>query len=365
MCSPSPPPSPDYRGAAIEQGTANKETAIAQSMLNNPNVVNPLGTQSWSGGEDGSRPTLTQTFSPQEQALYDQSSLTKGLLGGLSIQGARGLEGVVGKNLDFSGMPASPGDSSATRDKVFDSMMSRVNEDYGVKSDDMNSNLIASGLRPGSKAYDDAQFQLTRGQNDARQQAMIASGAEAQRDFGMDTQLRKDSIAEMLAGRQTPLNEITALMSGSQVSNPFAIPGAAQNTQIAPAPLFAGAQAQGQWDQNMFNQQQQSSNAQMSGLMSLGASGIGAYGAMNAAPMVLAGSDRRIKQDIRRIGDHPLGIGIYKFKYIPEYRDTWGHGDRVGVMAQELMEVMPEAVVTMPTGYMAVRYDMIGGVPHG
>lgn len=32
-------------------------------------------------------------------------------------------------------------------------------------------------------------------------------------------------------------------------------------------------------------------------------------------------------------------------------------------MAQELAEVMPEAVVTMPNGYLGVRYEMIVGRP--
>ena len=45
--SPSPPPAPDYRGAAIEQGQANKAAAIAQSRLNNPNVISPYGTQTY------------------------------------------------------------------------------------------------------------------------------------------------------------------------------------------------------------------------------------------------------------------------------------------------------------------------------
>lgn len=341
MCAPSPPPPPNYEAAAVAQGTANKDAAIASSMLNNPNVVNPYGTQTFAGGENGGRPTLTQTFSPEQQRLYNQSVQSKELLGGLGVQGATALQGVVGKNLDLSGAPAAPGGAQQSRDDVIKAMMSRVNEDYGVKSDDQNSNLIAAGIRPGSKAYDDAQFQLTRGQNDARQQAIIAGGGEAQRDFNLNTQARKDAIAEILAQRQTPLNEINALMSGSQVSNPFAVPAIAQNANIAPPPLYNAAQQAGQYGTDIYNSQVANNNAMMGGVGNMGLS----------AAMLYKNSDRRLKSNIVRIGDHPLGIGIYAY-------DIDGRRD-VGVMADEVLTVRPEAVMTMPNGFMAVDYGRL------
>ena len=271
----SSPPPPDYTGAAVAQGAANKESAIASSRLNNPNVVNPYGTQTWTeNGVDG-RPTLTQTLSPEEQALYNQSVETKGLLGDLGTSGATALKDVIGQNLDLSGAPAAPGSAEQTRKNAFDAIMSRVNEDTTGQRDQRNSELIAAGIRPGTKAYDDAQNQISRQYNDARQQAILASGQEGQRDFNMDTQARKDSIAETLLGRQTPLNEINALMSGSQVSNPFAMPGAAQNTNIAPAPLFGAAQAQYGANMDQYNSKQAGNSNMMGGLFSLGSAAMG------------------------------------------------------------------------------------------
>lgn len=276
MCSPSPPPAPDYAGAATAQGIANKEAAIASSRLNNPNVINPYGTQTWEESGAEGRPTLTQTFSPEQQALYESSMQTKGLLGELGTQGAESLKGIIGNQLDLSGAPAAPGSAEQTRKSAYDAIMSRVNEDTTGQRDQRNSELIAAGIRPGTKAYDDAQNLISRQYNDARQQAMLASGQEAQRDFGMDTQRRKDAIAELLMGRQTPLNEINALMSGSQVSNPFAVPGAAQNANVAPAPLFGAAQAQYGADMNQYNAGQAQNAAMMGGLFSLGGAALGA-----------------------------------------------------------------------------------------
>jgi hypothetical protein len=71
-------------------------------------------------------------------------------------------------------------------------------------------------------------------------------------------------------------------------------------------------------------------------------------------------SDRRLKENIIRVGDHPLGIGLYLFDYKSEFKDECGYGRRFGVMADEVEKVMPSAVITYPDGYRAVNYEMIG-----
>lgn len=71
-------------------------------------------------------------------------------------------------------------------------------------------------------------------------------------------------------------------------------------------------------------------------------------------------SDRMTKQNIVRIGVHPLGIGIYLFDYKPEYRERHGRGRQFGVMADEVERVMPEAVSEHPDGYKMVNYGMLG-----
>jgi len=71
-------------------------------------------------------------------------------------------------------------------------------------------------------------------------------------------------------------------------------------------------------------------------------------------------SDLGLKENIVRIGEHPLGIGLYLFDYKPAIRDQWGHGRQFGVMAQEVETVMPEAVSAHPDGYKLVDYEMLG-----
>lgn len=70
-------------------------------------------------------------------------------------------------------------------------------------------------------------------------------------------------------------------------------------------------------------------------------------------------SDRRTKENVVRVGEHPLGIGIYLFDYKIPYRDRYGHGRQLGVMADEVEAVMPHAVAVHPLGYKTVDYAML------
>jgi endosialidase-like protein len=65
-------------------------------------------------------------------------------------------------------------------------------------------------------------------------------------------------------------------------------------------------------------------------------------------------SDRRLKTDIVRVGTHPDGFGLYRFRYI------WGGEPKVGVMAQEVQSVRPAAVVRGEDGFLRVDYQALG-----
>jgi hypothetical protein len=75
-------------------------------------------------------------------------------------------------------------------------------------------------------------------------------------------------------------------------------------------------------------------------------------------------SERRVKENIVRIGDHPLGFGLYLFDYRPEYRPQWGQGRQFGVMIDEIERVMPEAVSMHPDGYKRVDHSLLGIYQH-
>ena len=65
-------------------------------------------------------------------------------------------------------------------------------------------------------------------------------------------------------------------------------------------------------------------------------------------------SDTRLKRDIAQVGELDNGIGLYRYRYL------WSDTIYVGVMAQEVAAVMPEAVQRGADGYMRVDYARLG-----
>ena len=61
-----------------------------------------------------------------------------------------------------------------------------------------------------------------------------------------------------------------------------------------------------------------------------------------------------LKHDITLLGHLDNGLGFYRFSYVGSERAY------VGVMAQEVQAVMPEAVVRGRDGYLRVFYDKLG-----
>jgi hypothetical protein len=184
---------------------------------------------------------------------------------------------------------------------------------------------------------------LAQNQSIAAQQQQLQNAAQIQQfnqalqtgQFG-NTALQQ-SFQQQLALRNQPINEISALMSGAQVNAPQF--QGYQGANVAAAPVFGAAQATGDFAQRNYQNQVGAYNARM-----------GLYGSLaNTAGMFF--SDRRLKSNIVRVGTHPRGIGVYEY-------DIFGQRQR-GVMADEVKQVLPEAVVTHPSGYQMVNYGLL------
>lgn len=79
----------------------------------------------------------------------------------------------------------------------------------------------------------------------------------------------------------------------------------------------------------------------------------GGGGATGAGASNIFGSDIRIKKNIRRIGETLMGIPTYIFSYV------WEEIERIGVMAQDVEKLIPEAVLTNDQGIKFVNYDLV------
>jgi hypothetical protein len=65
-------------------------------------------------------------------------------------------------------------------------------------------------------------------------------------------------------------------------------------------------------------------------------------------------SDIRLKRDIVEVGQLPDGLHLYRYRYL------WSDTVYVGVMAQEVLTIAPDAVVRGDDGYLRVDYGRLG-----
>ena len=323
MCSDAPvaPSAPDYTGAAVAQGQANIDAARVSAKLSNPNIVGPYGSQNIT--YDGDQPTVTQTLNPNAQATLQSQQATQKALADLGLQGTTTAQNVMGQAFQPTGGPlqtslAAPGAIQSSYDMSGlarmpvnagttgqEAIMARLQPALAQQRSMKETQLRNQGLVAGGEAYDADMRNLGYQENDARsqavlqgigldtaarsqgfgelqQQANLANTAQAQvqnqglqsAQFGNAAQ--QAELQRQLALRQQPLNEITGLMSGSQIQLPQFQQYSGQN--VAPAPTFAATQAQAQNAMNQYGIQQAGANAQTAGLYGLGGSALGGLG---------------------------------------------------------------------------------------
>ncbi|HET8972317.1 MAG TPA: tail fiber domain-containing protein [Pseudolabrys sp.] len=65
-------------------------------------------------------------------------------------------------------------------------------------------------------------------------------------------------------------------------------------------------------------------------------------------------SDSRLKRDIVALERLPNGLQLYRYRYV------WSPTVYVGVIAQEVKEVAPAAVIRGGDGYLRVDYRQLG-----
>jgi hypothetical protein len=156
---------------------------------------------------------------------------------------------------------------------------------------------------------------------------------------------RDRATQDALLQRQTPLNEFSALTSGSQVSQP--------NFVNTPQPGVQAVDVAGIYNNN-YAQQSAQYNAMIGGL-----AGIGGAVAKAGIPAAFPTSDRRAKKNVHKLGSLAKGINLYEFEYKPNVIADGGLR-HIGAMAQEVEKEIPEAVhENADTGYKSVDYNRV------
>lgn len=323
-----------------------------------------------------------------------------------NFSGVTGLQTDAGVNSDLGSGYATTysgaDDFSADRQRYEDALWQRTAGDRASADADMRSTLANKGIREGSDAWNAEMERMGRQNTDARLATIMAGGQEQQRmvdmarqaaEFGNNSLLargqfqnaanlagaefgnnalmqqwqtgmaaqqaqnqaaaseasfgnnaRQQGVSEAFALRNQPLNEITALLSGSQVSNPAQMSGATPQTSVA------GTDLSGLVQQDYANRMNAYQN-QMGGLFGLGGSILGAAGSAGGFGALF--SDERLKVDVQRVGATDGGLPIYTYRY------AWGGPVQMGVMAQDVEKVDPAAVSTHASGFKMVDYARV------
>jgi hypothetical protein len=302
-------------------------------MMGNVNQVTPTGnlnydqtgTYTWNDPYTGKTydiPTFTatQTPSPEQAALQKTNTQAQQNLSTLARDQSSFLQDYLGKPADLS--------NEAVSKSLFDLGRKRLDPMFADQRSAMEADLANKGIMIGSKAYDTAVGQQGQRENDAYNQLILSGQGQA--------------FQQAAAARNQPINEITALLSGSQVSQPNYV---STNMPTIPTTDVAGL-INKNYDQQLgvanFNAQQAAQKNAMTqsvlgGLFGLGAAGVYKY------------SDRRLKKDIVALGKIN-GVPIYTYQYV------WGGSQEIGVMAQDIAPIYPSAVVDTPSGFKAVNY---------
>ena len=347
MCAPSAPAAPDYKGAAESTASSQRVNqytpygSLEYSMV--PGTGTPAQTsttggsagyyrpaQPGEGGEGGdvwvpgtagtttttpgvdARWQSNMTLTPEAQKTLDSQMRVSSGLGAITENQLGAVEQQYSQPMNLQSV-------QDVADKSYSAQTARLDPAWAQREDMERTRLANQGLSSGGEAYGNAMRDFGQQRNDAYQQANLAAIQTMPQTYQLES-----------AAYNQPLNALNALRTGAQVNNPQ-FGGAGQPTN------YAGAAAQqGQHNQAVYGADVSSANSNNAAMAAI------------AAAMM---SDRRLKRNIVRVGTHPLGIGIYEYDIFDRHE--------YGVMADEVLTVMPEAVVQHPSGYMMVNYGRL------
>lgn len=316
------PKAPDPEKTAAAQGSWNSFTAQQQQQMNMVGQNSPWGSlayeqtgTSWVTDPNGKRveiPSFTAntTLTPEQQAIYDQSQAADLNLATIANEQSGKIGELLNNPFEYTNRDAE--------NWAYDLASSRILPQQEQNRKALETQLVNKGLRPGTPGWDSEMSRLTMANTDQQNQLALTG--------------RQMGFNEALAQRNQPLNEIIGLMSGTQIQNPNATFAQSPQSQVS------GVDYTGLVN-NKYNAEMQAYNAKTGALGGLFGAGLSLF------------SDRRLKTNIRRVGQTDEGQSIYTYTYVS------GGPTHMGVMAQETPE---KAVSVDPTsGFLMVDYSRV------
>lgn len=251
--SPSPPPAPDYTGAANATAQGNLEAARAAANANRVNQYTPYGSLIYQ--HDASQgPDLgwsaTQTLSPAQQQLLEQQNRTSIALGGLADRGLGYVSNALSNTPTMASLPRSMVNADQTGQEA---LMARFQPMIEQQDKALRAQLANQGIMEGSEAFTNAMRTQQMSNNDMRAQAAL---------HGIDVgnQAQQQALQIQTALQNQPVNMLNAVRTGSQVTNPtFA--GTPQQATTSGADMMGAVSGLANYRQGLYNSDVATTNA--------------------------------------------------------------------------------------------------------
>lgn len=225
------PPPPDYAGAANATAAGNLEASKYATKANRADQYTPYGSSTWQNiGDDRWAQSINLT--PEGQALLDQQNKTSANLSGLqdtAFQGVKAQQAAGWNDANLVQSPFNPGETAQ------DAIMRRMQPQLARSRASAETRLANQGIQQGSEAWKNAQSDIGMQENDAYSQAALQGIQTGQ-------QARQQGIQEQQYFNSRDLNQLNALRTGAQVTNPTFGSYAQQQTTAGPDMLGATTQ---------------------------------------------------------------------------------------------------------------------------
>lgn len=226
------PPPPDYAGAANATAAGNLEASKYATKANRADQYTPYGSSTWQNiGDDRWAQSINLT--PEGQALLDQQNKTSANLSGLqdtAFQGVKAQQAAGWNDANLVQSPFNPGETAQ------DAIMRRMQPQLARSRASAETRLANQGIQQGSEAWKNAQSDIGMQENDAYSQAALSGIQTGQ-------QARQQGIQEQQYFNSRDLNQLNALRTGAQVTNPQF--GSYAQQQATAGPDMLGAKTQG------------------------------------------------------------------------------------------------------------------------
>ena len=270
----APPPPPDYKALAVEQGKLDKETLDQQTLANRSNQYTTTGSLEWSQDPETGQWSQVETMSPEQQYLYDQDIYRKAALGDVgmgmlgrvqdsvanpfSLQGMTDVKGydtsglqqwgqVPGQglggygSLDYSKLGAMPDSGFGAVQEVQKAMMSRLDPSLQHGREAEIARLKAQGFNEGDEGFNTQLGLQDQRRNDAEQQALLGAATEYGNIFNRGMDVRKQGADEAYKSAQFGKDVRSRQFDEQQQASEYA--NALRGSQFGEQGILRGASA--------------------------------------------------------------------------------------------------------------------------